>query len=259
MSGSVNMRVENQVAYLTLARPESLNALNGELIDDLSAALHDCFDPELRAVVLTGAGKAFCAGGDLAYLSGCPLLGDALGRLVLGLNRVILDIRLLDKPVLAAVNGAAAGAGMSLALACDLRLMSEAAKFKQAYSSNGLVPDGGWTLLAPRLLGLAKATELLLLDPVISSGEALALGLVQEVTPGDGLMARVRILAERLARGPGSAYAEAKALLNQALLPELAAHLERERQAMIRIGNSGDAAEGLAAFLAKRAPVFNGA
>jgi len=257
MSGSVGMRVESRVAYVTLERPESLNALNAALIEDLAVTLQGCFDPAVRAVVLTGAGKAFCAGGDLAYLSGCASLGEALGRLISGLNRAILDIRQLGKPVLAAINGAAAGAGMSIALACDLRLMSAGAKFRQAYSSNGLIPDGGWTLLAPRLLGLAKATELLLLDPLISAQEALALGLVQEVLPGEDLMARARALAERLAQGPAAAYAEAKALLNQAMLPELATQLEQERQAMIRIGNSADAAEGLAAFLAKRAPIFS--
>jgi 2-(1,2-epoxy-1,2-dihydrophenyl)acetyl-CoA isomerase len=154
----------------------------------------------------------------------------------------------MEKPVIASVNGAAGGAGMSLAAACDIRIAAESARFKQAYTSIGLVPDGGWTVFVPQIIGTAKAMELLLLDPMIDAKEALSLGLVHEVVPNGKLHERVKEIATRLAQGPATALGGAKALLNAAQFPTLETQLERERQRLIAQGGTRDFLERLSAF-----------
>jgi 2-(1,2-epoxy-1,2-dihydrophenyl)acetyl-CoA isomerase len=167
-------------------------------------------------------------------------------------------MRLMEKPIIAAINGAAGGAGVSLAAACDLRLAAEGAKFKQAYTSIGLVPDGGWTAIVPQIIGPARAAELLLLDPVLDARQAAALGLVHEVVPDGSLAGRAREVATRLAQGPTTAFGGAKALVNASLFPLLEVQLERERQRIIAQGGTQDFLEGLAAFVEKREPHFHG-
>ena len=258
MTQVVEYKACDGIAYITLNRPNNMNSLNLDLGNQLSAALTKCFDPAIRVVVITGEGKAFCAGGDLGYMQSAPTFSQALDELTIGLNRAVTDIRLLPKPVIAAVNGVAAGAGMSIALACDLRIASDKAKFKQAYTTSALVPDGGWTLWVPRILGLAKATELLLWDEIIPADKALEFGLVNKVVAADELQATVDAEAKRLTGFPTKAFAEAKALLNSSMLHGFETQLEQERQGMIRAGATEDVAEGVSAFFAKRSPNFVG-
>ncbi len=255
--------VQEGVATIALNRPEVLNALNLASGEALVRAVETCRDDErVRAAILTGMGRGFCAGGDVkAMWEGLRASQDPTNffrDLTVPLHRLILDLRTMEKPVVAAVNGPAGGAGMSLAAACDLRLAAETATFRQAYTSLGLSPDGGWTVLIPQIIGPAKAMELLLLDPVLDAPQALALGLVHEVVPGARLMERANALASRLARGPSLAFGGAKALVNAALFPHLEAQLERERQRIVLQGGTADFREGVAAFVEKRAPRFAG-
>ncbi|MHB9145850.1 MAG: enoyl-CoA hydratase/isomerase family protein [Symbiobacteriia bacterium] len=260
MSDLVQVSRTGSVATLTLNRPESLNALNPELGEGLRDAVAEVGrDPSVRAVVLTGAGTAFCAGGDLRFFAACEEpRGRFFGLLIQSLNRIILDLRRLPKPVIAAINGVTSGAGLSLAMACDLRLASDTAKFKQAYTSVGLVPDGGWTMLVTKQIGMAKAAELALLDPLLDAPQALALGLVNQVVPAATLAEQAAAAAARLAAGPTATFARVKELFNRAMLPGLAEQLELEREAIMAAADGADFREGVAAFLEKRAPRFSG-
>lgn len=260
--GSVLLSVEEGVATITLNRPEVLNAVDPAMGEALVRAIQACAEKDIRAVLLTGAGRGFCAGGDMKAAVEHIRTGGRAGHffrdMTVLLHRAIVDIRLLEKPVIAAINGAAGGAGISVAAACDLRLAAESARFKQAYTSIGLVPDGGWTAMVPLLIGPAKASELLLLDPALDARQALALGLVNEVVPDEVLGRRSREVAASLAQGPTGAFAGAKALLNSALFPALEAQLERERQRIIAQSGTADFTEGVTAFLEKRPPRFRG-
>jgi 2-(1,2-epoxy-1,2-dihydrophenyl)acetyl-CoA isomerase len=174
------------------------------------------------------------------------------------LNFTITGIRRIPKPVLAMINGTVAGVGVSVAAACDLRICASSAKFRQAYTSIGLIPDGAWTLLLPLLIGFGKAQELVYLDPLLSAGEALDMGLVNQVVEDAELESTTRQIAMKLAAGPSIAYAIAKENFNQAMLGLLERQLELERSGMIRVGRTADAREGIAAFMEKRKPVFKG-
>ena len=245
------------IATITLNRPHVYNATNAELAAALAAAVSACSaNAAVRVIVLTGAGRGFCAGGDMkaaweAVSSGRdprPFFAEVTGNLhaaVLGLTRA-------PQPVIAAINGAVGGIGLSLVAACDLRLAAATAKFKTAYTTVGLVPDGGWTLTVAHLLGRARAAELLLLDPLVDAERALALGLVHEVVPAASLHARTAELAARLAGGAGAAIARTKALLNESLLPDLEAVLERERAAIGEQCVTPEFRERLAAFIASQ-------
>lgn len=248
------------VGYLVLNRPDSLNSVNMDLALGLVAGIEEMHaDANIRAVVIRGAGKAFCAGGDLPSMAEGKTPGEVLRELVFHFNRAILGIRRIPKPVIACVNGAAAGAGMSLALACDLRIAAKGAKFRQAYTSNGLIPDGGWSVWVTAMVGLGRASELIFTDPLLDAQQALELGLVNRVVDQTELQQAVDSEAQRLAAGATKAYAHAKAILNRVALPHLEEHLENERQSMITVGSGPDALEGITAFLAKRRPVYTGA
>jgi 2-(1,2-epoxy-1,2-dihydrophenyl)acetyl-CoA isomerase len=260
---SVQLDVQGGVATITLNRPEVLNALDLPMAEALVRAIQVCMDDNgIRAVLLTGAGHGFCAGGDMkAAWEHIQAGGDPrhfFRDLTVPLHRLIADMRQMEKPIVAAINGAAGGAGVSLAAACDLRLAAESARLKQAYTSIGLVPDGGWTAIVPQIIGAARAAELLLLDPVLDARQAAALGLVHEVVPDDGLAERAREVATRLAQGPTTAFGGAKALVNAALFPMLEVQLERERQRIIAQGSTRDFLEGVSAFVEKREPHFPG-
>lgn len=251
----------DQIATITLNRPDSYNAMNNGLLSDLAKALEVCSDDDdTRAVILTGAGKAFCSGGDIAAfreeIETNP--SDPLRQLIKVLNVGILSIRTLPKPVIAAVNGPVGGGGMSLMAACDLRLCVSSARFRQAYTNLGLVPDGAWALMVGRLIGFAKAQELVFLDPVFSAEQALAWGLVNQVVSETDLQKTSREMAIRLAKGPTRAFAIAKENFNHSMLDLLERQLERERSGMIRAGKTADYKEGLRAFFEKRPPVFTG-
>lgn len=258
----VRLDVSDAVAIITLNRPEVLNALNLSMTEALVGAVQVCMDDEkIRAVIITGAGRGFCAGGDMKAVWEHIQAGKDprhfFRDLTVPLHRAITDIRLMEKPVVASVNGPVGGAGMSLAAACDLRLAAESAKFKQAYTSIGLVPDGGWTVFVPRIIGAAKAMELLMVDPVLDAKEALSLGLVHEVVPDDKLHARALEVSTQLAQTPMTALGGAKALINAALFPMLETQLERERQRLIAQGGTKDFLEQLSAFQHRKSSLPN--
>ncbi len=254
---SLIFNVKDRVAVIKLNRPNEYNAMNYELMGEIARALEICMDNnDFRVVVITGAGKAFCSGGDLAMFHGYKDISEAIRELTKLLHHVILGIRQNPKPVIAAINGAAAGGGFSLATACDLRICAESAKFIQAYTSSGLVPDGAWALTVPLLVGFGRAAEIAFMDPVIDAGKALEIGLVNYVVPDGGLEAFTMETAAKLSRGSFTAFAAVKENLNRAMLGLLETQLEQERQNMIRAGKTPDASEGIAAFLERRKPRF---
>jgi len=259
MEPLVKSELRGCVRLLTLNDPASFNAMDPNLSAALLSAVEEAeADPATRAVVITGAGKAFCAGGNLkAVLASEGGISPTLCGMVEVLNRMTLILRRSGKIFIAAVNGVAAGAGMSLAMACDLRIVSERAKFRQAYSSSGLTPDAGWTVFAAELLGPHKAMELVLRDPLLSAAEALELGLANEVCPAEQLEERTMAIAEEIAAKPAFALGLAKAQINRTQLDTLEQRLQQELDMMAQASSHADAAEGIRAFAEKRTPVFN--
>ena len=247
---------QDGVLVLTLNRPEKLNAITGELLDALYAALKEGEeDREVRALLLTGAGRAFSAGQDLTEFGDRKPDYEAHLRRY---NRVVEALSGLEKPLVVAVNGVAAGAGMSLALWGDLRLAAVGASFTTAFVRIGLVRDSGLSFLLPRLVGLAKAQELLLLSPRLSAEEALALGLVHRVVPAEKLMEEALSLAKELAQGPTRAYALTKKLLLETYRLSLTEALALEAVLQGQAGQTQDHEEGVRAFREKRPPRFQG-
>jgi 2-(1,2-epoxy-1,2-dihydrophenyl)acetyl-CoA isomerase len=248
--------LDGGVLTITLNRPDVLNAFNAAMHEALAGALKKARDPEVRAVVLTGAGRGFCVGQDLKEFQGRA--GDIGARLRTQYHPNVLAIRALEKPVLAAVNGAAAGAGLSFALACDLRLAADVASFVPAFINVGLVPDSGGTFFAVRLLGQARAFEWLASGRKLSAAEAHAWGLVSEVVEADRLSARAAELAATFAALPTRGIGMTKRLLDGAPLRTLEEQLELEAQLQTVATQSEDFAEGVASFLEKRRPEFRG-
>lgn len=254
--GMVLKERQDGVLVLTLNRPEKLNAITGELLDALYAALKEGEeDREVRALLLTGAGRAFSAGQDLTEFGDRKPDYEAHLRRY---NRVVEALSGLEKPLVVAVNGVAAGAGMSLALWGDLRLAAVGASFTTAFVRIGLVPDSGLSFLLPRLVGLAKAQELLLLSPRLSAEEALALGLVHRVVPAEKLMEEALSLAKELAQGPTRAYALTKKLLLETYRLSLTEALAHRAVLQGQAGQTQDHEEGVRAFREKRPPRFQG-
>lgn len=253
MDNTVLVEQTGGVATITLNRPESLNALNLELGDELLTVVDKVsHDPEVRSVVITGAGRAFCSGGDLHFFKNWKgPKHEAFGVLTHRLNRIIMDLRRMPKPVIAAINGVASGAGFSIAMACDLRIASNKAKFKQAYTTVGLVPDGGWTLFIARQIGFARTNELLLLDSILNANDVLNLGLVNQVVPAEDLTSVSKNLAEEIASKPSAAFARAKSLINQSIGFGLEAQIENERESIMAAGDTVEFAERLSAFFEK--------
>lgn len=253
---------DGAVAVITLNRPEAFNALDLQLGEELLDALIECDeDAEVRAVVLTGAGRAFCAGGDIRAMASNASKGRAavfLKKLTVSLHAAVATIAWMPKPVIAAVNGPAAGAGFSLALAADLVLASERATFTVAYTKIGLAPDGSSTFSLPRLLGSKRAFDLIASNRTLTATEARALGLVTEVLPDSEFETGVREAARRLAAGPTQALAQAKRLVGLGLGETLETQMEHERQAVAMSGSTEDFREGVLAFLEKRSPKFAG-
>ena len=254
----VELTRDGGVLTITLNRPDVLNALNRAVHDGIHAGLTEAAaDPAVRAVLITGAGRGFCVGQDLQEFSRGA--GDVAENLRRNYHRNVLAIRALRKPVLAAVNGPAAGAGMSLALACDVRIASDAASFVPAFISIGLVPDSGGTWLARRLLGTARAFEWLTTGRRLGAEEARAWGLVSEVVPADELPERAQEVARLFAAMPTRAVSETKRLLDAAETSTFAEQLELEARAQAELTRTHDFGEGVAAFLEKREPRFTGA
>lgn len=248
--------LKDGVGLLTLNRPEKLNALTGALLDELYQALREAQeDPGVRALLLTGAGRAFSAGQDLGEFGEQKPDYEAHLRRY---NRVVEAMAALEKPLVVAVNGAAAGAGMSLALWGDYRLAAQEASFATAFVRIGLVPDSGMSFLLPRLVGLAKAQELLLLSPRLSAEEALALGLVHRMVPGERLLEEALAVAKELAQGPTRAYALTRKLLLETYRLSLTEALSLEAILQGEAGRTEDHEEGVRAFREKRPPRFQG-
>jgi 2-(1,2-epoxy-1,2-dihydrophenyl)acetyl-CoA isomerase len=247
---------EGAVLTITLNRPDVLNAFNAELHRGFAAALKAARADDVRAVVITGAGRAFCVGQDLTEFR--EAAGDIGSRLRESYHPNVLAIRRLEKPVIAAVNGVAAGAGMSFACACDLRIAADSASFVPAFINIGLVPDSGGSYFVTRILGPARAFEWLTSGRKLSAAEAHAWGLVSEVVEADGLTARTGELAAQLAALPTRGIGMTKRLIDHALNATLERQLEREAELQAAATQTEDFKEGVAAFLEKRPPEFRG-
>jgi 2-(1,2-epoxy-1,2-dihydrophenyl)acetyl-CoA isomerase len=254
----IGFDVAERVATITLDRPDALNAFTIPMKRELLAAFRAVArDRDVRAVILTGAGRAFSAGQDLKERlePDPPPLGVELRERY---NPLILAMRRLPKPIVGAINGVAAGAGASIAFACDVRIASETASFALAFGRIGLVPDSGATWLLPRLVGPAKAAELALLNEPLSAGDAERFGLVARVVPADALADEARAIALRLAAFAPRGLALTKRALDRAWTVDLETHLEYEADLQGLAGATADHREGIAAFVGKRAPEFTG-
>lgn len=261
-SETIRLEMRGQVCVLTLNRPDRLNALTVEVANDFKTRVNEALDRGARAIVLTGSGRAFCAGGDLREMQE---IASKEGRLeaffdepLRILNEAILLIRQTPVPFIAAVNGIASGGGCNLALACDLVIAAESAKFNQAFVKIGLIPDCGGTFILPRLVGWKRAAELMFTGDMITAQQAAEMGMINSVTTDAELMDQAMLLAERLAQSPTASIAQIKRLLDASAVNDYAGQLDREREAQIEAGKTKDFVEGVSAFLEKRPARFVG-
>lgn len=249
------------IAKLTLNRPETLNSLNTQLITELYEALEESRkDPQVRCIVLTGAGRGFCSGADASEL-GSKSMEEGAEDFGIGMeryNRVIRALRDIEKPVIASVNGPAVAAGMNLALACDIRIASDRARFGEGFVRVGLSPDCGGGYLLWRLVGLSKATELMFTGDIVNAEEAQRIGLVNKVVPHEELEEATLEFARRMAKGPTRAIGLAKKILNRGMEVDLATLLDFEAFAQYQTAASEDSKEGVKAFMERREPNFRG-
>jgi 2-(1,2-epoxy-1,2-dihydrophenyl)acetyl-CoA isomerase len=248
------------IARITLNRPQAHNALNREMADDLYAVAVRCaHDESIRAVILTGAGNVFCAGGDLkSFHANLDALPADLAKLLDHLHGAIIHLSRMRAPVIAAVNGVAAGAGMSLACAADLVLAAESASFTMAYTRAGLSPDGSATFFLPRIVGLHRALDLALTNRQLTAAEAESWGIVSRVIPDAALEDESWALAQRLANGATLALGGAKRLLRESFANTLETHLNLESDSITAMTRTTDGREGITAFVEKRSPRFTG-
>lgn len=259
MSHSIQTNIENGVATLTLNRPEVFNSFNREMAFLLQKELDACgSNDSVRAIVLTGNGKAFCAGQDLKEVTDPDLNPGFKKILEEHYNPIITKIRAINKPVIAAVNGVAAGAGANIALACDIVIAHEKVSFIQAFSKIGLVPDSAGTFFLPRLIGFGKASALMMLGDKVSATEAERLGMIFKVTTLEGFQDEVQKIATTLAQMPTKALGMTKQLLNASMSNTLEEQLALESKLQIEAAQSEDYAEGVSAFVGKRKPEFKG-
>jgi 2-(1,2-epoxy-1,2-dihydrophenyl)acetyl-CoA isomerase len=258
MKSKVYTVKEDGVALVTLNRPKVYNAVDEEMLRLLAGLLSDLsFDKGVRAVVIRGEGKVFCSGGDLRSIHDFPK-GAAQGvyELATLFHQVVEEIRRMKKPVIAAINGVAAGGGLSLALSCDFRIMERSATLMQAYTSHGLSVDGGASFILPRLVGLARAMEIVAFDRPIPAEQALDWGLVTEVAEDGQVIAVAKDMASGFVESSLLAFGICKKLMLDSFHTSLEAQLENERVAISRCVAHGDGEEGIRAFLEKRKPVF---
>jgi 2-(1,2-epoxy-1,2-dihydrophenyl)acetyl-CoA isomerase len=259
MVEAVRLRKENGIGEVLLNRPEAFNAFDQDMIGLLAKYMfHLAVDDSVSAVVISGSGKAFCAGGDLRSSLTFPRgPAAAFHELASIYHQAIVEIRRMKKPVIAAINGVAAGGGFSMALACDFRVMAQSAVLRQAYTSNGLSIDGGGTFTLPRIVGLARAMEIIAFDRPITSEQALAWGLVTKVVPDGKALEEAWEMALELTKGSLHSFGWCKELLTNSFNTAFEAHLERERVGLSTCAAHPDGQEGLRAFTEKRKPVFN--
>jgi 2-(1,2-epoxy-1,2-dihydrophenyl)acetyl-CoA isomerase len=250
----------DQIATITLNRPDAANALDLKMSQDLLAVASRCDSADVRAVILTGTGKMFCAGGDVTSFAAA---GDGVTELMRNmtcfLHGAIARFARMNAPLITAINGTAAGAGLSMAITGDVILAASSAKFTMAYTKIAVSPDGSSTFYLPRLVGMAKAKEMILLNPVYTAEEAKSFGMVTEVVADDALMARAQTLAKQFASGPTAAYGETKRLLVDSFSNSLETQMELETRAIAGLAcYSKDAKEGFKAFTEKRKASFEG-
>jgi 2-(1,2-epoxy-1,2-dihydrophenyl)acetyl-CoA isomerase len=259
---TIQLEMREAVGLLTLNRPDRLNALTVQVANDFNAAVAEAIERGARVIVITGAGRAFSAGGDLRAMQEIAK-NDGRSEAFFDeplriLNEAIVLIRETPVPFIAAVNGVASGGGCNLALACDLVIAAESAKFNQAFIKIGLTPDCGGTFILPRLVGWKRATELLFTGDLVSAQAAAEMGMINSVTPDEELMSRAMAMAEKLAHAPTAALAEIKKLMDASAANDLRSQLDLERKTQIESGKTKDFVEGVSAFLEKRPPRFVG-
>jgi 2-(1,2-epoxy-1,2-dihydrophenyl)acetyl-CoA isomerase len=253
---TILFEVRDKVAHLTINRPEAANSLNATLSAEIMDAVVRCEeDADIRALVVSGTGRFFCAGADL---KGFYSAGSELKSRVPVFHAAISRLMRADFPVIAAVNGVAAGAGMGLACACDLVIAAESARFTMSYTKIGLSPDGTTTYFLPRRIGIGRALELVLLNRTLSSQEALDWGIANRVVADANLVEEVHALAAQLAAGPTRAYGAAKRLMQSGFTESLETQIEMELRSVGALARTEDARQAIAAFAAKRTPVFTG-
>ena len=259
MEEAVKLEMMAGTAVVSLNSPKSYNAFNLEMIQHLAERLTGLATNQgVKAVVITGKGKVFCAGGDLKWVAGFGhSYGEAFHELAARYHQAILEIRRMPKPVVAAINGLAAGGGFSMALACDFRIMEASAVLRQAYTGNGLSIDGGGTFTLPRVVGLARAMEIAGFDRPIDSATAESWGLVTEVVEDGQASHRAIELLEEMKKGSLSSFATSKKLINDSFDTSFETQLEKEREALSWCADQPNGKEGISAFLEKRKPIFN--
>ena len=255
---TVLLHKENGVAYLTLNRPEKFNSFNREMAIVLQQHLDDCNEDEtIRAIYLTGTGKAFCAGQDLAEATDPN--GPELERIVREhYNPIIMRLRNIEKPIVCAVNGVAAGAGANIALACDIVVSNKSGSFIQAFSKIALIPDSAGTFFLPRLVGMQRAAGLMMLADKVSADEAVSMGMIYKSFADETFEADSKQIAMTLAQMPTKGIGLTKRLLNHTFSNNLEQQLDLEKELQVEAGQTEDFKEGVAAFLEKRKPVFKG-
>lgn len=259
---TIQLEIRDAVAILTLNRPSALNALTVTMGEEFRSAINEARERGARSIVVTGAGRAFCAGGDLREMQ---QMAERSGRAeaffdepLRLLNECILLLRRTPLPVIAAVNGFASGGGCNLALACDIVLAAESARFNQAFVGVGLTPDCGGTFILPRLVGWRRATELMMTGEPVDARRALEMGMINRVVADEELMAEALALGARLAAAPTAAIGRIKELLEQSATNDYSAQLDLEHKAQLQSGQTKDFREGVAAFIEKRPPRFTG-
>jgi len=259
MEHPVLLEKEGATAVLALNRPDAFNAFDLDMIGEVAdIVIRLAVDPEVTGLVITGKGKAFCAGGDLRWVGRRgERRGAAFHELAARYHQAIIEMRRMPKPVVAAINGLAAGGGFSMALACDFRIMEASAVLRQAYTSNGLSIDGAGTYSLPRLVGMARAMEIAAFDPAIDSEKALSWGLVTEVVPDGTARNRAVEMIQGIQRGPLSSFAASKQLMTDSFSTSLEAQLEKERRLLAWVADQPSGKEGVDAFLEKRKPAFH--
>tara|TARA_Y100000815_G_scaffold188750_1_gene172318 strand:+ start:367 stop:1146 length:780 start_codon:yes stop_codon:yes gene_type:complete len=256
---SIQSKIENNIAWLHLNRPEVFNSFNREMALKLQSVLDDCeSNPEVRAIVLTGNGKAFCAGQDLKEVTSPELNPGFKKILEEHYNPIITRIRNIKKPIIGAINGVAAGAGANIALACDIVVAHEKVSFIQAFSLIGLIPDSAGTFFLPRLIGFQKASALAMLGDKVSADEAEKMGMIYKVLPLESFEEEVNKLALKLANMPTLALGKIKEAFNQSLTNNLEEQLVLESKLQIEAAQTEDYEEGVSAFVEKRKPTFKG-
>lgn len=262
MEQAVYWNKENNIATITLNRPDQFNVMNSELSTGLRQALLECWDDDdIRAIILTGNGRAFSGGGDIKFFAGALAQNQiipSLEKMMPILHSAISMIREIPKPVVAALNGVAAGGGFGLALSCDFRIASPSVTLVTAFLGIGASPDSSSTFFLPRYVGLAKATEMFLRNKPISAAEALDLGLLTAVVETEKVPAEAKTLAQELAEGPTAAFGRTKLLLNQSLGSSLHEQLHSEARSITLSTGTPDFAEGITAFVEKRKATFKG-